>query len=67
MYIGGLPWWLSGEESTFKAGNVALIPGLERPPGGEHGNPLWCFCLENPMEEEPGRLQSIGSQRVGHN
>ena len=26
-----------------------------------------CPCLENPMEGEPGRLQSMGSQRVGHN
>ena len=32
-----------------------------------HSNPLQYSCLENPMEEEPGRLQSIGSQRVGHN
>ena len=32
-----------------------------------HVNPLQYSCLENPMEEEPGRLQSIGSQRVRHN
>ena len=25
-----------------------------------------CSCLGNSMEEEPGRLQSIGSQRVRH-
>ena len=31
------------------------------------GNPLWYSCLENPMPEEPGRLQSMGSLRVGHN
>ena len=31
------------------------------------GTPLQYPCLENPMEEEPGRLQSIGSWRVGHN
>ena len=24
-------------------------------------------CLENPMDEEAGRLQFIGLQRVGHN
>ena len=28
--------------------------------------PLQCPCLENPMMEEPGRLQSMGSLRVGH-
>ena len=30
-----------------------------------NGNPLQYSCLEKPMEE-PGRLQSMGSQRVGH-
>ena len=24
------------------------IPGSERSPGGGHGNPLLCSCLENP-------------------
>ena len=28
------------------------IPGLERCPGGEHGNPLQYSCLENPMDRE---------------
>ena len=27
-----------------------LIPGLGRFPGGGHGNPLQCSCLENPMD-----------------
>ena len=36
-------------------------------PGGEHGNPLQYFCLEDPWIEEHGVLQSIGSQRVRHN
>ena len=26
------------------------IPGLGRSSGGEHGNPLWYSCLENPMD-----------------
>ena len=34
--------------------------------GGGNGNPLQCSCLENPGTEEPGRLQSMGSLRVGH-
>ena len=29
------------------AGDLSLIPGSERSPGG-HGNPLQYFCLENP-------------------
>ena len=28
---------------------AALISGLERSPGGRHGNPLQYSCLENPM------------------
>ena len=46
-------------------GDAGSILGLGRSPGGGHGNPLQCSCLEIPTEE-PGRLQSIGSQRVGH-
>ena len=26
------------------------IPGSGRSPGGGHGNPLQCSCLENPMD-----------------
>ena len=30
-----------------------------------NGTPLQYSCLENPWTEEPGRLQSMGSLRVG--
>ena len=30
--------------------DACLIPGLARPPGGGHGNPLQYSCLENPMD-----------------
>ena len=43
--------------------DTGLIPGMERSPGGGHGNPLQYSCLENP----PGRLQAMGSQGVRHN
>ena len=33
------------------AGDVGLIPGLERSPGGGHGHPLQYSCLENPMDK----------------
>ena len=39
------------------------IPGSGRSPGGGQGNPLQYCCVENPMTEEPGRLQSIGLKR----
>ena len=38
---------------SAKAGDVrdsGLIPGSGRPPGGGHGNPLPCSCLENAMD-----------------
>ena len=31
-----------------------------------NGIPLQYSCLENPMDGEPGRLQSMGSLRVEH-
>ena len=35
--------------------------------GEGNGTPLQYSCLENPMDREnPGRLQSMGSQRVRH-
>ena len=40
------------------AGDLGLIPGSERSPGGGNGNLLQYFCLENLMHKEPGGLQS---------
>ena len=39
--------------SIAKAGDIrdaGLIPGSERSPGGGHGNPLQCSCLEDPKD-----------------
>ena len=46
----GLPWWLSGKESTCNAGDLGLIPGSGRSPEGETGNSFQYSCLENPMD-----------------
>ena len=50
--------------------DVGSIPGSRRSPGGGHDNPLQYSCLENSMDRgarrTPGGLQSIRSQRVGH-
>ena len=54
-----------GKASACNTGDLGSIPGLERSPGEGNGNPLQYSCLENPMEEL-GRLQSMRSQRVGH-
>ena len=44
----GFPWGSAGKESAHNVGDLGLIPGLGRSPGGGHGNPLQYFCLENP-------------------
>ena len=46
--------------------DAASIPGSGRSPGGGHGNPSQYSGLGIPWTEEPGRLQSIGLQRVRH-
>ena len=35
------------KESTCNVGDLDLIPGLDRSPGGGHGNPLQYSCLED--------------------
>ena len=49
-----------GKESACNAGDPGLIPGL--------GRSIHCSILvwRIPGTEKPGVLQSMGSQRVGH-
>ena len=47
------------------AGDVGSVPGSGRSPGEGNGHLLQYSCLEN-STEEPGRLQSMESQRVRH-
>ena len=52
-----------------RAGDVrdaGSFPGLGRSPGGGYVNPLQYSCLENPMDRGACGLQSIESQRAGH-
>ena len=46
----GFPGGSDSKESACKVGDLGSIPGLERAPGGGHGNPLQYSCLENPMD-----------------
>ena len=48
---------------TANAGDVGSIPGSGRSPGEMNDNPLQYSCLGNPITEEPGGLQSMGSQK----
>ena len=62
----GLPWWLSGEESTWNEGDMGLIPGSRRFPKEGNGNPLQYSCLENPMDRGAW-WGTWGHKSVGHN
>ena len=44
----GFPGGSGGKKPTCKVGDLGLIPGLGRFPGGGHGNLLQYSCLENP-------------------
>ena len=46
----GFPGGSDSKESTCNEGDLGLIPGLGRSPGGGHGNPLQYSCLVNPMD-----------------
>ena len=67
--LSGLPQWLSGKESTCSVGDTGdagLILGLGRPLEKEMETHSSVLAWKIPCTEEPGGLQSIGSQRVGH-
>ena len=46
----GFPGGSDGKESACNAEDPGLTPGWGRSPGVGNGNPLWYFCLENPMD-----------------
>ena len=50
MLSEGVPGGSDGKESTCNVGDLGLIPGLRRSPGGGHGNPLQYSCLKNSMD-----------------
>ena len=66
IYNRGFPSGSGSKVFACNAGDLDLIPGLGRSPREGNGNSLQCSCLENPWTEEPGGLQLMGSQRVGH-
>ena len=47
-YPQGFPGGSDSKESAHHAGDLGLIPGWGRSPGGGNGNPLQYSCLENP-------------------
>ena len=56
--LGKLPYTLDfpggsdGKASAYREGDPGSIPGSERSPGEDNGNPLQYSCLENSMDRE---------------
>ena len=59
----GFPGGPDSKESACNVGDLGLIPGLGRSPGGEHGNPLQYSCLENPMDRGAWRTTVQGAHK----
>ena len=60
------PGGSDGKESACNTTDLGSIPGSGRYPGEGNGNPLSILAWRIPWTEEPGELQSMGSQRFTH-
>ena len=58
----GFPGSSTGKEPARNAGDLGSFSGLERSPGGGHGNPLWYSYLENCH----GQRSLVGYSPWGH-
>ena len=65
--LSGFPCSSVGKESACNAGDLGLIPGLERSPEEENSNPLQYSCLENPMDRGAWQATVPWVTRVRHN
>ena len=62
----GLPRGSDGKESACQGVDPSSATESGRFPGKGKGNHSSILAWRIPWTEEPGGLQSIGSQRVGH-
>ena len=65
----GFPYCSDGKESAYNEGNLGLIPGLGRSPGGGHGNPFeysWASLVAQRVKHLPTMretwVQSLGQE-----
>ena len=61
--LGGFPGGSAVENlptSDRDAGDMGSVPVTGRPPGGGHGNPLQCSCLEQPVDRGARRASVHG-------
>ena len=64
--IWGSPNSSVRKESSCRTGHTGLITGSGRPLEKEMATHSSILAWRIPWKEEPGGLQSMGSQRVGH-
>ena len=62
----GFPGSSVGKESACSSGDLGSIPRSGRSPGEGNDNPSSILAWRIPWTEVPVGLQSMGSQRVGH-
>ena len=62
----GFPHGSMVKNLPANAGDIGLIPGRGRSPGEGKATHSSILAWEIPWTEEPGRLQSMGSQRAEH-
>ena len=67
MSLEGFPGGSVVKNPPASIGDAGSIPGLEDPLQKVMATHSSIITREIPWTEEPGRLQSIGLQRVGHN
>ena len=61
-----LPDGSDSKESAYNVGDLGSVPGSERSRGEGNGTHSSILVWRIPSTEEPGRLQSMESQRVEH-
>ena len=66
MFSYQLPGGSDGKASAYNVGDLGSIPGLENLLEKEMATCSSTLAWKIPWLEEPGGLQSIGSQRVRH-
>ena len=49
-FLQDFPGGSDGKASVYNVGDLGSIPGSGRSAGEGNGNPLQCYCLENPMD-----------------
>ena len=62
----GLPRWFSDKECTCQYRRHGFDPSVRKIPWRRKWQPTPVFWPGEPMDREPGGLQLMGSQKVGH-